>query len=136
MKTGFLKTSAIYGGLSVLSRFSALFTAPILTSILSVGEYGVVDTLNASLAIASLLVGMNLDSGVFRLYYEKKEEDRGSLLLTSLFVYLFFSGLITLFIAMQSSRVSGWIWRRSSRKATRNWSRCCTSWPKRLASGR
>ncbi len=99
----------VYGGLSVLSRCSALLTAPLLTTILTVGEYGIVDTLNATIAIASLLVGLNLDSGVFRLYYEKDEHQRGALLTTTLLLYVSASGLLAVFVFIGKESVSQWI---------------------------
>jgi O-antigen/teichoic acid export membrane protein len=97
---GFLRNAAVYGGLSVLSRFSAVLTAPIVTSAFTVPEYGTLDTLNVVIAIAALVIGLNLDSGLFRLYYEKNAKGRRELLSTTLMIYLGFSaGTTALFAA-------------------------------------
>lgn len=79
------RDTVLYGVSSTLARGASIFTAPLLTVALTVSEFGVVDTLQTLMALVLILVGLNVESGVFRLYFEKNEEDKPSLLCTALF---------------------------------------------------
>lgn len=96
----FLSNSLIYGGLSVLSRFTGIITAPILTSILTVAEFGTIDVLGTSLAILILLVSLNLNSGLFRIYHEKEEHEKKTLLTSVLVFYLVIGFILTAIVIL------------------------------------
>lgn len=60
----------IYGFGGALSSLLSLFTAPILTRIFTVSEYGVVDIITITVGFSTLLLGINLTTGMWRYFYE------------------------------------------------------------------
>ncbi len=110
-KNKLLINASIYGLLSVTSRLTAVITAPITTKVFTVEEYGIMDVLTTVISMLALFIALNLNSGVFRLYYEKSENDRKKLLSSSLLFYLAISGAVTVAILLNTQFISTFLFK-------------------------
>ena len=61
-----LRDSLIYGLASILSRGLAIFLLPIYTRVLSPADYGVYDLLVTLVALANLVVALEVSQGLAR----------------------------------------------------------------------
>ncbi|MBI2873251.1 MAG: polysaccharide biosynthesis C-terminal domain-containing protein [Chloroflexi bacterium] len=73
MLSKILRDSVVYGLSNGIGRLSAFITAPILTRIFVPADYGVIDAVMVSTGLFVLLIGLNLDSGMVRYYYDSDE---------------------------------------------------------------
>ena len=68
----FFKTTVVYGFVGSLRSFVELLLLPIYARFLLPAEFGVLDIIIVWLAIAALIVVLELNNGVFRFYLEEK----------------------------------------------------------------
>ncbi len=73
--TSLSKDVLIYGLSGSLAQVFGLITIPILTRLLTVGEFGTIDVINATIGYFAILMGFNIGSGLWRYYYEVPETD-------------------------------------------------------------
>lgn len=70
------RDTAFYGAVSAVSKLSTVILVPLLTRTLTVGEFGVVDTL-LLMSNAALLIGnAGIDSALMFFYYHVEDEQR------------------------------------------------------------
>jgi len=96
-----LKHSAVYGVGNILSKLIGMALMPVYTRYLSPQDYGIIELLNLTLNLITIIVGMGLSSAVLRFYFNTdSEKERNSIVSTAI---LFVSGfaitivLITLY---------------------------------------
>jgi len=77
------RQSAVYSVSTVVGRFLSLITAPLLTRIFSLSEYGIISIVQVALGMAVVLAGLNLGSGVTYYYYHHDNPDVRRNVLTS-----------------------------------------------------
>lgn len=68
-----LSDTALYGGASAAAKLLSLFTVPVLTRILSTGEFGAMDALAVWTSIFVMFATMGQDSAVARFFYEDED---------------------------------------------------------------
>lgn len=71
-----LSDTALYGGASAAMRLLSLFTIPVLTRVLSAGEFGAMDALSIWAAVLVLFATLGQDSAVARFFYEDEGTPR------------------------------------------------------------
>ena len=107
--TGLSKDILIYGISGSLGQLFVLFTVPILTRLLTVGEFGALDVIYAVNGYLLLMMSFNIGAGLWRHYYEvsdaeHKERQR---MVSSLFWFVISVGLpIAVAIALFSQEIS------------------------------
>jgi O-antigen/teichoic acid export membrane protein len=103
----FAKPFIIYGIGTALVRFTSLLLVPIYTRVFSPAEYGVYDVITSLVALFYLFGMMQLDSGLARFYFEKKNlSDRASLISTLFTTVLSFSSLLSTIVVLFSNSIS------------------------------
>ena len=103
----FAKPFIIYGIGTALVRFTSLLLVPIYTRVFSPAEYGVYDIITSLVTLLYLFGMMQLESGLARFYYEKKDpNDRVSLINTLFTTVLSFSSIISIIVVVFSNSIS------------------------------
>lgn len=69
------KDIVVYGVGGVLGKGLSYLTAPILARLLAVPEFGVTDIIASTVGLLTLLLSFNLNSGLWRYFYEIDKED-------------------------------------------------------------
>ena len=107
--TGLSKDILIYGISGSLSQLFVLFTVPILTRLLTVGEFGALDVIYAVNGYLLLAMSFNIGAGLWRYYYEVSDaehKDRQRMV-SSLFWFVISVGLpIAVAVALFSEELS------------------------------
>jgi len=107
--SGLSKDVLIYGFGGTLGRVLSLFTAPILTRIFSVADYGVVELVSTTVGFFTMLLGFNLTSGMWRYYYEISQEniaERKCLVSSTYWLIMGISIPMTIVIALMADHLS------------------------------
>ena len=78
------KDSLYYGSGQAVRRFFSIVTAPIMTRIFSPSDYGVISLILTTAAFAGLVIGIGINAGVFRHYYEMNDMNRRVLLFSGI----------------------------------------------------
>tara|TARA_B100000315_G_scaffold246953_1_gene274955 strand:- start:5926 stop:7404 length:1479 start_codon:yes stop_codon:yes gene_type:complete len=78
------KSSLYYGSGQAVRRFFSIVTAPIMTRIFSPSDYGVISLILTTAAFAGLVIGIGINAGVFRHYYEMNDMNRRVLLFSGI----------------------------------------------------
>jgi len=107
--TGLSKDILIYGISGSLGQLFVLFTVPILTRVLTVGEFGALDVIYAVNGYLILVMSFNIGAGLWRYYYEVSADERKDRqrMVSSLFWFVLSVGLpIALVIASFSQELS------------------------------
>ncbi len=68
------KDSAVYGLAGAITKFLAIFTAPILTRVLTKGEYGSINVITSYLSVFAAFLILGQDSSIARFFYDKGED--------------------------------------------------------------
>jgi O-antigen/teichoic acid export membrane protein len=106
---GLSKDILIYGLGGSLGQVISLITVPIITRILSVGQYGTLDVIYATIGYFAVLMGFNVGSGLWRYYYEVPESDlqtRRKLVSSITWFVILISVPITLIISVFAPEIS------------------------------
>ena len=92
----FSKDTFFYGLGGAITSLISFFKAPILTRIFVPGDYGYLDFISTTFAFFLVIAGLNMISGLFRYYYEMKDDsERKDLLMTGL-VFTLVTALVML----------------------------------------
>lgn len=73
--SGLSKDILIYGMGSLVGSGLSYLTTPVLARLLSIPEFGVTDVIATTVGLFSLLLSLNMNSGLWRYYYEIKDDD-------------------------------------------------------------
>lgn len=73
--SGLSKDMLVYGAGGALIQLFGLITVPIVTRLFSPEEYGTIDLIYQSMGYLSVLLGMNVTSGLLRYFYEASTKD-------------------------------------------------------------
>jgi len=99
--SSFIKSSSVYTISGFINAAIPLMLLPVLTRYLSPADYGIVAMFQIAVSITYPLIGMNLEGGVGRKYYDKDNSELSSYIGTSLLIFslgfLFVALIITLF---------------------------------------
>jgi O-antigen/teichoic acid export membrane protein len=95
-----------YGSVTALSRLSGLILLPILTRVLSVAEYGIIDVIAVVVAVLSSIMRLALPQAISRLFWEISTPFKRSQLVTTVFA---FAGCVGLAFAVGSSRAAPYL---------------------------
>lgn len=90
---GLSKDAVIYGAGFALNSLVGLITAPISTRIFAPEDYGVIALVQTMMGFLSVLIGLNLSSGVFRHYFEYDDARTRKRILSTALYFLAASGL-------------------------------------------
>jgi O-antigen/teichoic acid export membrane protein len=107
--SGFSKDVLIYGIGGAADKIIAIFTVPILTRIFSVADFGTVDLIVTTVGFFSILMGLNLNSGMWRYFYEidaDDHEERKRLISSTLWFLIGLGVPVTVGIILFSSQIS------------------------------
>ena len=77
--------SVIYGIGGLVSRFLAVLMLPLYTSYVSVGDYGRIELLMATMAVAVVVIRGGANFGFIRFYFLEKEAEYRSRLIRTVF---------------------------------------------------
>ncbi len=103
----FGKPFIIYGIGTALVRFTSLFLVPVYTRVFSPLEYGVYDIITSLSTLLYLFGMMQLESGLARFYYEKKEDKERNNLINTLFsTVLSVSTFVAFFVIVFANPIS------------------------------
>lgn len=92
------KDSLVYGATSAASGLIGLILLPVYTKKFLASEYGALEVLLALAQIFVLIIGLQIESGVARFYYEKRDFHPDVLSSTGFIIRAFFSLVFTIFI--------------------------------------
>ncbi|HOE91502.1 MAG TPA: hypothetical protein PLV22_05975, partial [Candidatus Cloacimonadota bacterium] len=70
----FMQHSVIYGVSNILSRTVTFFLLPIYLAYLTAADYGILEISNTFFSLLLVVVLLNIDSGLFKLFYDKDVE--------------------------------------------------------------
>ena len=104
--TGDILTYGIGGS---LAQVVGLVTIPIITRILTSTEYGSVDVITAAAAYFTVLITLNLGTGLMRFYYETTgdpDRDRAQMVSSLAWFTLVFGGLVAGLVALFAGDLS------------------------------
>jgi O-antigen/teichoic acid export membrane protein len=87
-KKAFIKDSVVYGLGNGLKKFIGLFLLPFYTRALSVGEFGMLETLGTTAALLGGFLSVGLDSACGFYYFKAPEEEKGDVLSATFFLRL------------------------------------------------
>ena len=101
----FIKDFLLYGFNNILAKLAALLVVPIITSVFTVAEYGIIETGITILTLLPLLVGMGYDMVLKRdLIIYKNEQEKSRNLIFTMFLFVFVWGaLVVVILALFSS---------------------------------
>lgn len=88
-RKAFIKDTLVYGLGNGLKKFIGLFLLPFYTRALSVGEFGVLETLGTTAALLSGFFSMGLDSACGFYYFKAADNRKKDVLSTALFLRIF-----------------------------------------------
>jgi O-antigen/teichoic acid export membrane protein len=88
-KRAFIKDSVVYGLGNGLKKFIGLFLLPFYTRALSVGEFGMLETLGTTAALLGGFLSVGLDSACGFYYFKAPEDEKGDVLSATFFLRLF-----------------------------------------------
>jgi len=88
-KKAFVKDSFVYGLGNGLKKFIGLFLLPFYTRALSVGEFGMLETLGTAAALLGGFLSVGLESASGFYYFKADDQQKGDVLSTVFFLRLF-----------------------------------------------
>ena len=104
--TNLLRHSGIYTISVVASKLASVVLLPVYTRYLSPADYGVMELLELTSYIATILIGLNLSDAVFYFYFQAKtDEDRHRVVSTAFIA----SSIIGILSASIGWLISSWI---------------------------
>lgn len=104
------KHSSIYGISTLLRKGIGFIMIPIYTACLSPSDYGILELMDLTMNIISLLIGMRLGTGIIRFYYEYETlKDRNELFSTALIFVFCLTAVIVTLLQIFAGHFAGWI---------------------------
>jgi len=96
MRNNLLNNISLYSIGTILPKGASFILLPIYTSFISVGEYGVISAMLVFNAFLTILVTLNIERSIFRLYYDYETAAQKQEFLGTVFIsILCFSTIIT-----------------------------------------
>ncbi|HOQ79512.1 MAG TPA: polysaccharide biosynthesis C-terminal domain-containing protein [Candidatus Cloacimonadota bacterium] len=89
----FMQHSVIYGVSNILSRTVTFFLLPIYLAYLTAADYGILEISNTFFSLLLVVVLLNIDSGLFKLFYDKDVEFSQEEKVGTVFSFYFLYGL-------------------------------------------
>ena len=101
------KLSSIYMVGNLLNRLGAFLLLPLYTNYLSISEYGVLEILYATNALASMVFGAGLSHSTLRFYFEYDDQkDRNQVVTTNFLMAAFFTFAGAILVVALSPQIS------------------------------
>ena len=91
---GLGKDTVIYGLGNALGQLIGVVTAPILTRIFVPADYGVIALLQTAIGLLVVIIGFNLNSGIYFYYFEYEEPYKKRVILSTSFFFYLAAGLL------------------------------------------
>lgn len=104
-----LKHTAIYSMASLLGKAVSLIMLPFYAHILRGGGYGVIGMIDASLSLLASLLAYGFQGTMIRFYHEAKDEDKGRVVSTTIYLALAATSIVTLPCVIFSKPLAGLI---------------------------
>ncbi|MCB5250859.1 MAG: polysaccharide biosynthesis C-terminal domain-containing protein [Candidatus Cloacimonetes bacterium] len=105
----FFQHSMIYGMSNILSRTVTFFLLPIYLAHLTAADYGVLEISNTFFSLLLVIIMLNVDSGLFKLFYDKdtefSQEDKVGTAFSFYFVYGITVSAIFIFLSPYISQL-------------------------------
>jgi O-antigen/teichoic acid export membrane protein len=102
-KRAFVKDTVVYGLGNGLKKFIGLFLLPFYTRALSVGEFGMLETLGTAAALLGGFLSVGLESAGGFYFFKAGDDQKGTVLSTAFFLRLLsFLALIPIFLFRES----------------------------------
>lgn len=102
-----VKESFIYGLSGYISKSISIFLLPLYTAVLTPADYGILDLLGTIIVVSSFLILSGTDTSVGYYYFRKEYfEERPVIIISSLYVRLFFSLIGFIIIAGGAQYIS------------------------------
>lgn len=99
--------SFVYGASTLITRFISIFLIPIYTRIFSPNDYGIINLVNTTFILISILVVAGLDNAAARWYWDEEGEKESKITFSSWFWFqLAGSAFILIFVAFTSGFLS------------------------------
>lgn len=114
MNNGLLKKFISFSIGGYINIIIGLLTVPITTRMLSPEQYGINSLIITLVNVVGIVCYLGLDQGFVRFFYEEKEENRGKLLLRSIFIPVLLSVIFIFFSYFFKKRISIFILRREN----------------------
>lgn len=106
------RQTIVYGLGLVLSKLASFLMLPIYTHLLTPADYGVIQLVEMTFDIISILAGASIAVGVFRFYYKAEtEEARSSMLSTSLIIILASYTVLAAVVFLNATAISSYVFR-------------------------
>lgn len=103
----FFKHTIIYGLSNVLSRTVTFFLLPLYLSYLNAEDYGILEMSNTLFSLFVVFFLINMDSGLFKLYYDKLNYCKNSDKVNTVFsFYLIYASVISTILIIFSPFIS------------------------------
>lgn len=108
---GLLRDTVVYGLAGATGQALQLLLVPVYARVFVPEQYGRVELMIATLAVVSLILGLQIDSGTAREYYEEEQDDRHrrSLVTSSLIVLAPAASAGTLSLLLLAPPLAGWL---------------------------
>jgi O-antigen/teichoic acid export membrane protein len=101
------KESLVYGLSGYLSKSISLLLLPLYTAVLTTEDYGILDLLGTIVTVSTFLIVSGTDTSVGYYYFRKEHfEQRGQIIISSMYVRVLFSAVGFLIIALFSMHIS------------------------------
>lgn len=111
-----LKDFIFYGINGVIGKILALVTLPIITSIFTPGDYGIIETITSSIALLPLLLGLGYDMSIKKMVLVDagKDTQKISNIVSTIFWFLIvWGGFLTVILFFLSTPISILIFKSS-----------------------
>jgi len=104
------KHSSIYGLSTILQKGIGFLMIPVYTNFLSPADYGILELMELTINIISMLIGMRLGTGIIRFYYEYElDSDRNELFSTALIFVIFATAVIVIILQLFTEQFAVWV---------------------------
>ena len=94
----------IYGIGGVLSQAAGLITLPLMTRQLSSLEYGTIEVITALTGYFNLLIGLNMMTGLYRFFFEAKDDEDRKKMVSTTFLFVGLCGVLVILSAFLFGR--------------------------------
>lgn len=109
MKSELVKKFISFSFGGYVAAIISFFTIPVITRLVSPEEYGIFSIVILITNLAVLMIGLGLDQGFVRFFFEEKEENRSGLLYNSLKVPLIIFLICTFFTIIFRKKIGNFI---------------------------
>jgi O-antigen/teichoic acid export membrane protein len=100
------RDAVIYGAGIVMRRAAALIMLPIYTRLLTPSDYGLLQMLDITLDVASILMSAGMTAGVMRFYFKATtQRGRSHVIVTAAFLVLAMNAIGALFLALGAGQI-------------------------------